>query len=437
MRNRAPRQARHESASKPAHQASENSRNGGQQTQSRPANDAPEPARSLRGLTYEPIVCRQSINPQFNRRPSLLSKSKSPFQQRLNKDLTGLQSSAAGNLLAATAVATGDESRAIKLRAAIIVTIAVYALAVTGSAFLGVNAPILEGVPLWAGAALLLGFYTRLAFPRTVRLQCFIESVFVSVVLGVSLACLSYVGAAADLPLRDGDMIWIDRHLGFDWLAVMSVLDHSPRLLDVLNGAYATFTAQLVGAAAVLVAAGRMRDLDRFFIIFVCASISAEALSVLVPTLGPIGALADHARFTNLPTLGRTTAEIVLALRDKTLGTIDFEAVNGIISFPSMHAAVAIIVPYTLRWNRWLFAPIAALNAVMLLSAVPSGNHYVADVIAGVAVAVLAIGCGRAIQASFDRLFSSRRDFSYVRQGAYDPWRIGRQPSARVQGEND
>ena len=364
-----------------------------------------------------------------------MSKFKSLFQRRLSKDLTGLQSSATGNLLAATAVAPIEQSRAIKLRAAIVVTIAVYVLAVGGSAFLGVSAPILEGVPLWTGAALLLGCYARTAFPRAARLQCFIEAVFVSVVLGVSLACLSYVGAAADLPLRDADMIWIDRHLDFDWLAVMSALDHSPRLLDVLNGAYATFTAQLVGAAAVLVIAGRMRDLDRFFIIFACASISAEALSVLVPTLGPIWALADHARFTNLPTLGRTTAEIVLALRDKTLGTIDFEAVNGIISFPSMHAAVAIIVPYTLRWNSRLFAPIAALNAVMLASAVPSGNHYVADVIAGVAVAALAIGCGRAIQVSLDRLFSSRRDFNYARQRAYDPWRVGRPPPAHVQGE--
>jgi membrane-associated phospholipid phosphatase len=209
-------------------------------------------------------------------------------------------------------------------------------------------------------------------------------------------------------------MIWVDRHLGFDWLAVMSSLDHSSRVLDVLNGAYATFTAQLVGAAFALLIAGRLRDLERFFIIFTCASISAEALSVLVPTLGPIWALADNARFTNLPTLGRTTAEIVLALRDKTLGTIDFEAVNGIISFPSMHAAVAIIVPYTLRWNRWLFAPIAALNAVMLASAVPSGNHYLIDVIAGVAVALSAIACGSAIQASLNRLFSNRGALRYA-----------------------
>ena len=109
-----------------------------------------------------------------------------------------------------------------------------------------------------------------------------------------------------------------------------------------------------------------------------------------------------------------------MALRNKTLGTIDFEAVNGIISFPSMHAAVAIIVPYTLRWNRCLFWPSAALDAAMLLSAVPSGNHYLADVIAGVAVGASAIACGHRIQTSLVRLFSSRRDFDYARQRAYN-----------------
>jgi membrane-associated phospholipid phosphatase len=58
------------------------------------------------------------------------------------------------------------------------------------------------------------------------------------------------------------------------------------------------------------------------------------------------------------------------------------------------------------------------LDSVMLASAVPSGNHYVADVIAGVAVGVLAITCGRALQASLDRLFSNRLDFA--RQRAYN-----------------
>jgi membrane-associated phospholipid phosphatase len=56
----------------------------------------------------------------------------------------------------------------------------------------------------------------------------------------------------------------------------------------------------------------------------------------------------------------------------------------------------------------------------MLASAVPSGNHYLADVIAGVAVGLMAIASGRVMQTSLDRLFSGRRKFDYATQRAYN-----------------
>ncbi len=96
---------------------------------------------------------------------------------------------------------------------------------------------------------------------------------------------------------------------------------------------------------------------------------------MLIPTLGPISVPATDAHFTNLPTLARTTAKIVLSLRKESLHTVDFAALNGIISFPSLHAAVAVIVPYTLRWTKLLFWPILLLDSLMLISTVPSGNH--------------------------------------------------------------
>jgi membrane-associated phospholipid phosphatase len=130
----------------------------------------------------------------------------------------------------------------------------------------------------------------------------------------------------------------------------------------------------------------------------------AEIASVFIPTLGPMSTAAANVDFAHLSTLGRTTAAIVLKLRDGTLRAIDFKAIDGIISFPSLHAAVSIIVPFTLRWNRPLFCLTAALDAVMLVSAVPSGNHYVVDVIGGVCVSVLAILCSGPIQRSLDRL---------------------------------
>src|SRR5947207_764500 len=123
-------------------------------------------------------------------------------------------------------------------------------------------------------------------------------------------------------------------------------------------------------------------------------------------SLGPIASLAGSAEFSHLPMLGRATGDTVLALRRGTLSVIDLDAINGIICFPSLHAAVAVLVPFTLRWNRPLFWPLVVLDGAMLVSAVPSGNHYLTDVLGGVAVAILAIACGRPVQERLDRLIA-------------------------------
>jgi membrane-associated phospholipid phosphatase len=279
-----------------------------------------------------------------------------------------------------------------------------YALALGGSAVAHVRAGVLDGVPVCLAGAVFIRCYSRFVPLRAVRVVRGAECGFLIVVLGLSLACLSYLGAMANLPLRDHEMIWVDRQLGFDWLHIVARLDRCPALLKLLDGAYATFTSQLIGAVLVLVVANRTRDLDRFFITFVCATFIAEIASVLVPTLGPIWALAGNVKFTNLPTIGRATGETILALRHGTLKFIDMESINGIISFPSLHAAVAVLVPFGLRWNKPLFWPIAVLDGIMLVSTVPSGNHYVADVLGGVGVAALAILCGGRAQQSIERL---------------------------------
>jgi membrane-associated phospholipid phosphatase len=115
--------------------------------------------------------------------------------------------------------------------------------------------------------------------------------------------------------------------------------------------------------------------------------------------------VGGNANFANLPTLGRITAHIVLTLREGRLESIDLRAIDGIISFPSLHASVAVIVPFTLRWNKLLFWPIVVLDGLMMVSAVPSGNHYLSDVVGGIAVAALAILSARPIHASLTRLF--------------------------------
>lgn len=279
-----------------------------------------------------------------------------------------------------------------------------YLLALVGAALLNVKTPILDGVPLYLMAAGFLCFWGHAILPRFHRPALFVEGACIVFALGLSLACLSYLGPMTDLPLRDTEMIWLDRRLGFDWMQIMRGFDHRQFLLAIMNSAYATFTSQLIGTVLVLIAFKRARDLDRFFVTFVCASVLAELASVLVPTLGPMLTLANNASFQHLNTFGRATGQIVLALRDGNLRTVDLNAVDGIISFPSLHAAVAVIVPYSLRWNKPLFWPIVALDGAMLASAVPSGDHYLSDLLGGIVVAILAILAAGRVQQLADSL---------------------------------
>ena len=152
----------------------------------------------------------------------------------------------------------------VGLNAAVILAIFTYILALAATALVEVRARALDGVPLYIGAGVTLAILSRLLFPRAMRLARGIEAASIIVVLGLSLACLSYIGAILGLPLRDREIIWLDGRLGFDWLLMMRSIDGSPYLLNLLDWAYQSFTSQVIITVLVLVIAKRTRELDCF-----------------------------------------------------------------------------------------------------------------------------------------------------------------------------
>jgi membrane-associated phospholipid phosphatase len=61
---------------------------------------------------------------------------------------------------------------------------------------------------------------------------------------------------------------------------------------------------------------------------------------------------------------------------------------SGIVTFPSMHAAIAILCGWGLWKTRWLRWPSIAANSLMFSSAITHGGHYV---IAGGLLAIATI----------------------------------------------
>lgn len=79
-------------------------------------------------------------------------------------------------------------------------------------------------------------------------------------------------------------------------------------------------------------------------------------------------------------------------------------------AFPSSHVAVIVALALmTLRYQRWTGWAIALLSAGMAVGAVYGGFHYGVDIVAGVAVGVVAYAIALAIPIDDSRTPSSRR----------------------------
>lgn len=72
---------------------------------------------------------------------------------------------------------------------------------------------------------------------------------------------------------------------------------------------------------------------------------------------------------------------------------LNLRGLNGIIEFPSLHTALGVIYIYAFRDERKIiFIPIVILNILLFFSCISTGGHFLIDVLAGIAVAVIAIG---------------------------------------------
>jgi membrane-associated phospholipid phosphatase len=116
---------------------------------------------------------------------------------------------------------------------------------------------------------------------------------------------------------------------------------------------------------------------------------TTAALAFLIPVAGAVTILPHSFIHTQLP--GTTGVEpVYLALRLGSKTIVDFSENVGLITFPSFHAAMAVLFALAAWSHPWLRWPFALLNAIMLVATITHGGHYLVDVLAGCAIALVA-----------------------------------------------
>jgi PAP2 superfamily len=110
--------------------------------------------------------------------------------------------------------------------------------------------------------------------------------------------------------------------------------------------------------------------------VFVTALVSA-----LVPAIGTYRQYGLPAEATGFKATGYLVQlERLPCIRDGALRVLNISKIGGIITFPSFHAAAAILALWAC-WSVWWIRPLALITNIGMLMVTPLvGGHYFVDV---------------------------------------------------------
>lgn len=246
------------------------------------------------------------------------------------------------------------------------------------------GALFLSATLIAAGHFLLLRDWTRLAFV--------VLSIAQLGLLSMLAALLTYIAASASFPLQDIALDRWDRALGLDWPAYYRFLTARPRMLPYVYLSYAAIAMPPFGVPMLLGLTRNHLRLQRFVTATLFTLCIVAVLSALIPAIGTYKIYRLPTEFTGYAATGYLIQLARLpVIRSGDLHVLSLSQIGGIVTFPSFHAAAAVLALWG-WWGVWWMRPWALMMCVAMLVATPLlGGHYFVDIFAGGFVAGLAI----------------------------------------------
>ncbi len=209
----------------------------------------------------------------------------------------------------------------------------------------------------------------------------------------VIMGPLTYVALAINWPLQDKALLAIDRAMGMDPESLIRFVNDHAWVMTSLETGYGFIKYFLLAIPIILAATLRLVRLQLFVAAFALALAVTLLVSAFVPAVGTFyGLNISPADFPALNT--RTYAaqlRDILAVQSGVLRHLELFALTGVVSFPSFHAASAVLYMWALWPVRGIGIAAAAMNILMIAATPVIGAHYMIDVFGGVALAVICI----------------------------------------------
>ena len=275
--------------------------------------------------------------------------------------------------------------------------------------------------PVWAAIGGLVVAGAAIEHRGSAMIGRFIQSAGLFFALSLLALLVGALLASTNAPLADAALARWDALLRFDWLSGFSYWRDRAGVFALLSVVYATLSWQPVLLLGLLAAFGETGHAGRFLAAWGIALAICMAVFPFAPAHGNFLRHAiDPASVPGIMVpAGWEFAGPFDALRSGAVTRIDRAMLEGVVTFPSFHTAAAILLAAGFAPLRRLALPMCLLNAAMVVSAVYIGAHYLVDILAGIAVALIAlILAQRLVSEGFDdhqhhdQRQQDRRDFA-------------------------
>lgn len=229
------------------------------------------------------------------------------------------------------------------------------------------------------------------------------ESVTYSLIVARAAAILSYLAISANFPLIDQALAKFDESLAFNWVDYYrwSIAHHTfDRILFL---AYESLTMQSWLVVLFLCFTKRRARIQEFLELTASLLAISVLLSIFVPAAG---APKFYASAVHVDASAWSHFEL---LRSGSMTDIDLVSMQGLVSMPSVHTVMALLLCWAVRKTPLAFV-IVPINILLLLSTPVVGGHYIADVLAGAiltmgAISVRQFWCRKTLQSSEQGFF--------------------------------
>lgn len=217
------------------------------------------------------------------------------------------------------------------------------------------------------------------------RLNLMCGSLAIIFAASLAAATVAHVGMRLQMPLQDELFAGVDQWFGFNTPSMVLAFDDFPSTARVLSLFYHSTVPAVFLSAIYLSHTGQAQKVWELTLGYSSNIVLFSIISVIMPAKANfVNAGLVGEKISNLPAgSGIYHMASVHYFRYGDSAIVDIEKFSGVVTFPSFHTVMALIVAYSFRDNFLIRPIIYFWTFSVIVSTIPIGGHYVVDLAAG------------------------------------------------------